>query len=66
MADDNEAVAVTGRPNDTPIRDPEPAPLGGNTTFAQRAEARGGSKVVKSDEVEDKSVRSSRTSTKRK
>lgn len=37
--DENEAVAVTGRPNDIPIRDAEPAPLGGNSTFADRAKA---------------------------
>lgn len=69
MADDNEAVAITGRPNDTPIREPEDAPLGGNSNFASRAKARGaGRKAVDSDdvEVEDKSVGSSRTSTKRK
>lgn len=61
MADDNEeARAVTGRPNDIPVRDPEPAPLGGNTTFADRAKARGkGRKAVDSADVEDKSVGSS-------
>jgi len=61
MADtDEEARAVTGRPNDIPVRDPEPAPLGGNTTFADRARARGVTrKVVEADEVEDKSIGSS-------
>ena len=66
MADDTEARAVTGRANDIPVRDPEPAPLGGNTTFAQRAKARAGkgTKAVDSGDVEDKSVgRSERKST---
>lgn len=63
MAD--EVKAVTGRPNDTPIRDPEPAPLGGNTTFADRAKARGAkAKAVKVADVEDKAVGSGRASTK--
>lgn len=58
MADTDEEVrAVTGRPNDTPVRDPEPAPLGGNTTFAQRAKARGvTAKQVDPADVEDKSI----------
>lgn len=55
--EENEAAPVTGRPNDTPVRDPEPAPLGGNTTFAERAKVRGvGGKQVNSDAVEDKSI----------
>lgn len=59
MAD--EARAVTGRPNDIPVRDPEPAPLGGNSTFAERAKSRTGkgAKAVASGDVEDKSVGSS-------
>lgn len=60
MADD-EVKAVTGRPNDTPVRDPEPAPLGGNTTFADRAKARGvKAKAVEKSAVEDKSLSGSR------
>ncbi len=57
MADDTEVRAVTGRPNDTPVREPEPAPLGGNTTFADRARGRGArGKAVKAAVVEDKAV----------
>lgn len=59
-----EAEAVTGRPNDIPIKEPEPAPLGGNSTFADRAKARQKQDVkqVDADEAEDKAV--SRASTK--
>lgn len=61
MADNEEARAVTGRPNDIPVRDPEPAPLGGNSTFSERAKARSGrgAKAVDQGDVEDKSVGSS-------
>jgi hypothetical protein len=61
MADprlENEAVAVTGRPNDIPIDPPEEAPLGGNSTFADRA--RGNASKVASKQVvsaEDKAVK---------
>lgn len=34
-----EAEAVTGRPNDIPIEEPQSAPLGGNSSFADRAKA---------------------------
>lgn len=67
MADENqgadEAQAVTGRPNDIPIRDPEPAPLGGNSTLTSRAKARQSAdrKKVAADDAEDKSVQSAQT-----
>jgi hypothetical protein len=65
MADDNEARAVTGRPNDIPIREEEQAPLGGNSTFASRAAARGvKAKAVEKGEAEDKAVSRSTTSRK--
>ncbi len=57
MEDDTETRAVTGRPNDIPVRDPEQAPLGGNTTFSARAKSRGvKAKAVAPDDVEDKAV----------
>lgn len=46
----DDVVAVTGRPNDIPIEDPQPAPLGGNSTFAERARAAG---KVKTKQVDD-------------
>lgn len=52
--------AVTDRPNDL-VKDKVT-----NTTFGQRAKARGGAKSVDSADVEDKAVSSSRTSTKAK
>jgi hypothetical protein len=62
MADDTEAKAVTGRPNDIPVRDPEPAPLGGNSRFADRAKARGvKAKAVEGDDAENKAVSGART-----
>lgn len=71
MAEENEdeAVAVTGRPNDIPIRDAEPAPLGGNSTFAERAKAaKRNTKAVtaEEDEAENKSVTSASKKTTRK
>lgn len=60
MADENEAV--TGRPNDIPIREPEDAPLGGNSTFASRAKARQqDSKQTKAEDAEDKAISSAST-----
>lgn len=61
-----EAQAVTGRPNDTPIRDPEPAPLGGNSTLASRARTRQKdekTKQVDESDAEDKAVTSAATKT---
>lgn len=53
-----EQVAVTGRPQDTPLP---------NTTFAERAQARQPKKkAVQSDEAENKAVSSSRTARKSK
>lgn len=67
MADEKttaDAVqAVTGRSNDTPVREPEDAPLGGNSTFASRAAARSDKKAIQGDGTENKAV--SRASTKR-
>lgn len=50
--DENEAVAVTGRPNDLVIREHEPALA--NSTWASRAAARPRTKAVQS--AENKSV----------
>lgn len=72
MAEENETVkvgaeeaqAVTGRPNDVPIREPEQAPLGGNSTLASRAAARkqvGRKQVDAESNTEDKSVSSAST-----
>lgn len=60
--EENTAQAVTGRPNDTPVREDEPAPLGGNSTFASRARARkpADRKAVEETSAENKAVRSSR------
>lgn len=57
--------AVTGRPNDTPVDDPAPAPLGGNSTFADRAKQRqkDDKKQVDADAAEDKQVTSAATKT---
>lgn len=65
--DENEAVAVTGRPNDIPIRDPEPAPLGGNTTFSDRAKAakKATASTKQVDEGENKAVTSASTKSRR-
>lgn len=65
MAED-EAVAVTGRPNDIPVREAEDAPLGGNSTFASRAKARSGAKAVRSGDTEDKAVTSASTKRRRR
>ena len=61
---ENDAVAVTGRANDLPIVERDPALP--NTTFAERAKARAGAsrKKVDGDDAEDKAV--SRASTKSK
>lgn len=63
--EENTAQAVTGRTNDTPVRSPEEAPLGGNSTFGSRGKAGAkGAKAVDSGDAEDKSVgRSERKST---
>lgn len=61
-----EQPTVTGRPNDTPIDDPQPAPLGGNTTFADRAKAQTTTaKQVDAEQAEDKAVTSAATKSKR-
>lgn len=57
----NTAVAVTGRANDTPIRDDEDAPLGGNSTFGTRGKAaakasKTTTKAVTDDATENKAV----------
>ena len=51
--EDEAAVAVTGRPNDLGSVTNEPALR--NSTFAARAKA--GSKAVKGDDTENKSVK---------
>lgn len=51
--------AVTGRPNDIPIDEAAPAPLGGNSTFADRARAQRGEKRVA--DGENKAVSSAAT-----
>jgi hypothetical protein len=61
MADDknqaDEAEAVTGRPNDIPIQEPQDAPLGGNSTLASRAAAnKADAKKVDADSGENKAV----------
>ena len=58
--EENTAQAVTGRPNDTPIRDDEDAPLGGNSTFGSRSKERSPrSKAVQ--EAENKAVKGTTT-----
>lgn len=61
----NDAVAVTGRPNDLPIEEPEPALP--NTTFAERARRqKPGAKRVDSDSAENKALSSSEATKKAK
>lgn len=57
-----EGQAVTGRPNDIPLDDPAPAPLGGNSSFSDRAKAnKPKAKQVGAEQVEDKAVKSAKT-----
>lgn len=57
-----EAQAVTGRPNDNPITEPQDAPNGGNSTLASRAKARkADAKQVQPEAAEDKAVTSAAT-----
>lgn len=64
QTEENTAQAVTGRPNDTPVREDEPAPLGGNSTFASRAKSRQPARTKAVQEAEDKAVKSSRRKSK--
>jgi hypothetical protein len=60
----DEQQAVTGRPNDTPLQETDPALP--NSTFAERAKAakKAEAKAVDRDTAENKAVRSGRASKK--
>jgi hypothetical protein len=60
MDDTDEAVAVTGRPNDLPIVEHEPALA--NSTFGSRATGRGAEgKAVDGVQAENKAVTGAQT-----
>lgn len=60
-----EAEAVTGRANDTPVDEPAPAPLGGNSTFAERAAARNKQQTQAESKAEEKKPAPKRTTRKK-
>ena len=64
QSEENTAQAVTGRPNDTPVREDESAPLGGNSTFASRAQARQPVRTKAVEDAENKAVKASKRRTK--